>query len=90
MQEGTLAELRGHTLTAIHAVLERPARRAELPLLHDVIMDGDRLTATADSERIGEAMESLLPLGISSLTVEPPSLESLFLGLYDQADRGQS
>ncbi|MFT8395525.1 ABC transporter ATP-binding protein [Propionibacterium sp.] len=90
VQEGTLAELRGHTLTAIHAVLERPARRAELPLLHDVIMDGDRLTATADSERIGEAMESLLPLGISSLTVEPPSLESLFLGLYDQADREQS
>jgi len=32
-------------------------------------------------------MELLAPYGIASLTVEPPSLESLFLRLYgDDAD----
>lgn len=28
-------------------------------------------------------MTVLAPYGLSALTVEPPSLESLFLGLYD-------
>jgi ABC-2 type transport system ATP-binding protein len=32
---------------------------------------------------VGDAMARLAPYGIVALTVEPPSLESLFLDLYE-------
>ncbi|QZY51968.1 ABC transporter ATP-binding protein [Leucobacter tenebrionis] len=83
VETGTLAELQGQARTSIHATLERVPRPAELASLHDVRLDGNRLTATADANRVGEAMTLLAPYGLVSLTVEPPSLESLFLRLYD-------
>lgn len=83
VESGTLADLRGHTRTAVHAELERVPAAGELGCFHDVRLDGSVLTGTVDSDRIGEAMSLLAPFGISSLTVEPPSLESLFLRLYD-------
>jgi ABC-2 type transport system ATP-binding protein len=53
-------------------------------------VDGDSLTATVDSNRVGEAMALLTPLRIESLTVAPPSLESLFLRLYEGDDTVES
>lgn len=82
VREGTLAELRGSARTTIHAVLERPAPQAVLASFGDVHVDGSRLSATVESDRIGDAMAALVPYGLGSLTVEPPSLESLFLDLY--------
>ncbi len=83
VRTGTLAELRTHTRTAISATVERTPEASALDSLHDVRVDGDRITASADSDRIGEAMALLVPYGLASLTVEPPSLESLFLHLYE-------
>ncbi len=83
VETGTLTDLRGRTRTAVHAVLERVPDTSDLAVLHDVHVDGDRLNATVDSTRIQEAMALLTAHGIRSLTVEPPSLESLFLRLYD-------
>ncbi len=83
VEEGTLVGLRGHTRTSIHAVLDRTPSEHELAAFHDTRLEGTRFTATVDSNRIGEAMAVLTPLGIASLTVEPPSLESLFLSLYE-------
>lgn len=80
---GTLAELRGHTRTTIHAVVERVPSPHEFAGLGDFHFDGNRLSATVDSDRIGETMNLLSPLGVASLTVAPPSLESLFLRLYE-------
>jgi ABC-2 type transport system ATP-binding protein len=85
VRSGTLTELRGRTRTAVHAVLEGVPRPEQLATLHDVHVDGSRLTATVESDRLQEAMTLLTALGIRSLTVEPPSLESLFLRLYDDA-----
>lgn len=88
VRTGSLAELRGHARTAIDATLTRLPAPRELDMLRDrnilrvVQLDGDRLSATAETGRIGEAMAFLAPYGLSSLTVEPPSLESLFLELY--------
>lgn len=82
VRSGTLADLRGQTRTTIHATLERVPERRDLAGLGDVRVDGDRLTATVESTRVGEAMAALTPLGLTSLTVAPPSLESLFLRLY--------
>lgn len=83
VENGTLADLRGHTRTSIHATLQRDPERAALATFHDVRLAEGRLTATVDSSRIGEAMSLITPYGITALTVEPPSLESLFLRLYE-------
>ncbi|GEL94049.1 ABC transporter ATP-binding protein [Cellulomonas composti] len=82
VQSGTLNDLRGQTHTAVHATFVRVPDRAALTMFHDVHLDGDRFSATVESTRIGEAMDALAPSGLTSLTVEPPSLESLFLSLY--------
>ena len=91
VQSGTLADLRGQTRTTINATLARTPEDHELAVLGDVHLDSGRLTATVDSARVGEAMAALVPVGLTSLTVAPPSLESLFLSLYGeqsaQADR---
>lgn len=83
VQTGTLTDLRGDTRTTVHAVLEQVPALADLSSLHDVHLDGARLSATVESDRIGQAMTLLTGYGLASLTVEPPSLESLFLRLYE-------
>ena len=85
VQSGTIGDLRDTARTTIHATLERMPDRADVPVLDDVRIDSSRLTATVDSAAIGDAMRALTGYGITSLTVEPPSLESLFLRLYDDA-----
>lgn len=84
VQSGTLNELRGQTHTTIHATLERLPDPQDLAAFHGVHLDGKRFSATIESARIGEAMDLLTPSGFTSLTVEPPSLESLFLSLYGE------
>ena len=79
VESGTLTELRGQARTTVHADLATLPAREQLSMLYDVELRGHRLTATVDSDRIGQAMEGLLPFGLTALTVEPPSLESLFL-----------
>ncbi len=86
VESGTLAELRDHTSTTIHAVLGRPLDSAAVAALGDAQVDGSRVTAQVESTRVGDAMEVLTPFGISSLTVTPPSLEHLFLRLYEPDD----
>jgi ABC-2 type transport system ATP-binding protein len=83
VQAGTLSDLRGQTRTTIHAVVDRVPEPQDLAMFRAVKLDGDRLSATVDSDRVGEAMRLLDAYGITSLTVAPPSLESLFLRLYD-------
>ncbi|ETA05544.1 ABC transporter ATP-binding protein [Gordonia alkanivorans] len=88
VETGTLTELRGHTRTAVRAELDTVPAADRLTDFHDVDVDGHRLSATVDSDRIGAAMEVLTASGLRSLTVEPPSLESLFLRLYDSDSDG--
>ncbi|UZN03651.1 ABC transporter ATP-binding protein [Cellulomonas sp. S1-8] len=82
VQSGTLTDLRGQTRTTIHATLTRAPDAAALGTLGSTHLDGDRLVATVDSAHVGDAMATLTPYGITTLTVAPPSLESLFLRLY--------
>lgn len=93
---GTLAELRGHTRTSVRAEIDSlpgPELVAQLRDVdvqnldvHDLDSGGHRLTATVDSAQIGPVMSVLSTCGLRSLTVEPPSLESLFLSLYETDD----
>jgi ABC-2 type transport system ATP-binding protein len=88
VQSGTIDDLRGRTRTTIHATLQRLPDPTATTVLADVHVDGHRLAATVDSARIGDAMAALTGYGITALTVEPPSLESLFLRLYDGPSEG--
>lgn len=83
VQNGTLADLQKGARSTIHATFAQPITESVLAGLRDVHVDGSRLTATVDAGQVGEAMNRLTPLGITALTVEPPSLESLFLRLYE-------
>ena len=89
VQTGTLDELRGQSLVHLSVVLaDPPADVAELPMLRDAHLDGHgRLQASLDPECVGEAMAALAPLGMSSLSVAPASLEELFLNQYEQKDK---
>ena len=83
VQTGTLADLQRGSRTTIHATFARPVPDSALAELSDIHVDGLRMTATVDASRVGDAMAQLTPFGITALTVEPPSLESLFLRLYE-------
>jgi ABC-2 type transport system ATP-binding protein len=83
VESGTLDELRGQARTTVRAELDTLPGQGSLAMLHDVEFNGHRVTATVESNRIGDAMAALTPLGLRALTVEPPSLESLFLRLYE-------
>lgn len=89
VETGTLAQLRGKARTTIHATFTRVPEASALSSLHDVRIDGNKLTATADADKIGEAMKILTGYGLESLTVEPPSLESLFRRFYE-GDEGEA
>ncbi|KJL43900.1 ABC-2 type transport system ATP-binding protein [Microbacterium terrae] len=83
VQTGTLTDLQKGSRTTIHATFTQPVTDHALQGLKDVHVDGPRLTATVDTALVGDAMGRLTPFGITALTVEPPSLESLFLRLYE-------
>lgn len=89
VQTGTFAQLQNGTRSTIHAEFARRPTDAALAVFDDVHVDATRVRANVDSSRIGEVMETLTPFGITALTVEPPSLESLFLQLYDTDQNGQ-
>ncbi len=82
---GTLDQMRSHARTSITAAVTQPADRlAQLPGVHDFRADGSRLRMTVDADRVGEVMSALASLEIDSISVEPPSLETLFLRHYEQ------
>ncbi|WP_084129173.1 ABC transporter ATP-binding protein [Demequina sp. NBRC 110055] len=87
VRTGTLDDLRTDTRSTITASLARTPDAALLAALDDVTLSGHDLTATVEPSQIGEAMALLTQYGLSDLTVQPASLEKLFLELYDKATR---
>jgi ABC-2 type transport system ATP-binding protein len=87
VETGTLDAVRGRARSHLTAVLDHlPGPDASmLGALEDLRLDGRRLTATVDSTQLTTVMADLARLGLVSLTVEPPSLESMFLRHYDDA-----
>lgn len=84
---GTLAELRRHTRTSIRAVTTRGVEALEtLPGVGDRKVgqvDGHVETRfTVGPDELEDAVGRVHAAGIHSLTVEPPSLDALFLSRY--------
>ena len=86
VESGTLQDLRHLSRTQIVCELDSPptdlAQRAGV---HDVTVDGHRVTLLADQTQIGAVVGELASHGIRTLTATPPTLEELFLQHYDGA-----
>jgi len=86
---GTLAELRRHTRTAVHAVTAHdPDLLGEAEGVadhHDERIDGQVDSRfTVDPAHLDAVIGRLHAAGIHTLTVTPPSLDALFLRSYGQ------
>src|ERR1700761_2616289 len=88
VETGTLTEMRHLTRTSIQADLAGPPNGlADLPGVHDLHVDGDRVTFDVDTDALDEALRMLVKVGVRSLVSQPPTLEELFLRQYQGAAR---
>jgi ABC-2 type transport system ATP-binding protein len=83
VESGTLTELRHLTRTNVSAeVSSDPAAIAQVPGVHELRVHDHRVEFEVDSDRLGEAVKALAPLGVRSLISHPPTLEELFMRHY--------
>ncbi|MEU7981182.1 ABC transporter ATP-binding protein [Micromonospora sp. NPDC049081] len=84
VETGTLTELRHLHRTAIDAELAGPVDGlADLPGVHDLRVDGDRVRFAVDTVALDTALRRLTEIGVRSLVSQPPTLEELFLRHYE-------
>jgi ABC-2 type transport system ATP-binding protein len=88
VETGTLTEMRHLTRTHIQAQLAgSPNGLATLAGVHEFRADGDRVVFDVDTDALEPALQTLVKLGVRSLTSQPPTLEELFLRQYQGAAR---
>jgi ABC-2 type transport system ATP-binding protein len=90
VETGTLDELRHLSRTTVDAELNGPLTLADLPGVHDAVLDGGRLRCEVDAADLNELLRRLTAVGVRTLTVRPPTLEELFLRHYATEDPDQS
>ena len=86
VESGTLSELRHLKLTHFRVEATDPAMLAALPGVHNLTTDGGIVEFDVDPADLAPVLEAAATVGISGLTVSPPSLESLFLSHYGNAN----
>ena len=83
VETGRLVDLRHLTRTSITAdVAVMPGSIDQLPGVHDVVIQGSRISAQVEPTGLAPLMEALTAAGLQSLTSQPPTLEELFLRHY--------
>ncbi|MDG4764112.1 ABC transporter ATP-binding protein [Solwaraspora sp. WMMD406] len=84
VSSGTLAELRRLTRTTIVAELPDVAtsRLADLPGVHELAVDGDRIRCEVEPAALAQVLGQLADQGVRALVSQPPTLEELFLRHY--------
>ncbi len=84
VESGTLSELRHLTRTSIQAELVGSMDGlAQLDGVHDLRVDDGRVRFDVDTDEINPVLRRLTEIGVRSLVSQPPSLEELFLRLYE-------
>jgi ABC-2 type transport system ATP-binding protein len=84
VESGTLSELRHLTRTSIQAELTGSVDGlAQLTGVHDLHEDDGRVRFDVDTDEINPVLRRLTDIGVRSLVSQPPSLEELFLRLYE-------
>lgn len=90
---GTLAELRRHTTTEIHAVTDTdPQSLQRVTGIEEVRIDATpegryEVRCHVPAPQVGEVTGVLHAAGVHTLTATPPSLDDLFLSAYSGAGR---
>ena len=86
VESGTMANLRHLARTSVSAVLTTvPPDLADLAGVHDLVVQGQRITASVEPKGMAELMAALGAGGVTSMTSAPPTLEELFLRHYQTA-----
>lgn len=86
VETGTLAQLRHLTRSTVAATLTSdPSPLRDLEGVHDLHVDGARLRFDVDDTAVAGVLPVLTRMGVSGLTITPPSLEDLFLRHYGDA-----
>ncbi len=84
VESGTLSELRHLTRTSIRADLAGPMNGlAQLAGIHDLRVEDGQVRFDVDTDEINPVLKRLTEIGVRSLVSQPPSLEELFLRLYE-------
>jgi ABC-2 type transport system ATP-binding protein len=84
VESGTLSELRHLTRTSIRADLAGPMNGlAELAGIHDLRVEDGQVRFDVDTDEINPVLKRLTEIGVRSLVSQPPTLEELFLRLYE-------
>jgi ABC-2 type transport system ATP-binding protein len=91
VQTGSLSDLRQHTRTTVRAVThDRPHALDAMSGVADYTAkpasdgSGSDLSFTVDPDHLDAAIAALHSAGIKTLTVNPPSLDALFLRSYGE------
>lgn len=83
VESGTLSELRHLTRSTVSAELAAaPDGLSGMAGVHGLRAEGRHVRCQVDTARIGEFLVHLHSLGLVDLTVQPPTLEELFLRHY--------
>ncbi|MFJ6012486.1 ATP-binding cassette domain-containing protein [Streptomyces sp. NPDC092952] len=83
VETGSLADLRHLTRTSIAAELAgAPDGLAGLPGVHDLDVQGHRVTLQVDTDKLDAVLRALTASGVRTLASSPPTLEQLFLRHY--------
>jgi len=84
VESGTLSELRHLTRTSIRADLVGPMNGlAELAGIHDLRVEDGQVRFDVDTDELNPVLKRLTEIGVRSLVSQPPTLEELFLRLYE-------
>ena len=87
VESGTLADLRHLTRTRVSAVLKKNASALNaIKGIYDLKIDGEKVAFSVENTAMPAALERLAALEPVGLTVNPPSLEDLFLSHYKTDD----
>ncbi|MEV0381292.1 ABC transporter ATP-binding protein [Nonomuraea sp. NPDC050643] len=90
VETGTLAELRHLTRTSVTADLARePGGLTDLPGVHDLRVEGHRVSCQVEPAYLDELFGRLAALGLRDVTAAPPTLEDLFMRHYRTAQPGR-
>lgn len=88
VETGTLADMRHLTRSAVSVPTDAPADQiAALDGVHDVVRDGDTLRFGAEPAAVAAVAAALSGHRVDALTIEPQSLEELFLRHYGREAR---
>ncbi len=87
VETGALSALRHltHTFIAAELTAAPPAGLADVPGVHDVLVEGTTVRCHVDPQALDEVLRRLTAVGIRSLISQPPTLEELFLRYYAEA-----